>query len=363
MLGLGGDDTYIYDGDNVVEFADQGIDTVRSSVNHSHSLATNVENLVLTGSGNIDGTGNGLANTITGNSGNNTLDGGAEKDTAAYGTTLLATDVVAVGGGWQVNGGAANGTDTLSNIEFVEHIGGRYVLFGNGGFGTLTEAVNAATRPGDTILFATPPGSIDLGDTDEDIDVTIPYEDDVNIETGGGDDHIVTGDGDNEIAAGGGDNDIVTGDGDNEITTGGGDDQSSQAMATMTSPPAMVTMTSSPAPARTTSPPVTAGTPSRPGAATTSSMPAAATTRSSAATAMATTSMTPASTPTRSSTRRRRTASPSISTPFLAPCSRCSEATWAVPILTPSGRCSPPRAIWRRRRSATRRVLTSAPTP
>jgi Ca2+-binding RTX toxin-like protein len=172
-------------------------------------------------------TGNADANTLTGAGGNDTLDGGADRDTAAYSTTLAITDVVAVGGGWEVTGGV-NGTDTLSNIEFVEHSGGRYVLVGNGGFATLTDAVNAATRPGDTILFAAPPTDpidIDVSDNDDGIDVTIPYDVPVDIHTGDGDDHIVTGDGDNEIVAGDGDNEIVTGDGNNEIVADGGNNE------------------------------------------------------------------------------------------------------------------------------------------
>ena len=50
----------------------------RSSINHA--LAPNVENLILTGSGNIAGTGNDLNNSITGNAGSNTLDGGLGSD-------------------------------------------------------------------------------------------------------------------------------------------------------------------------------------------------------------------------------------------------------------------------------------------
>ena len=44
-------------------------------------LGGNVENLILTGSGNLDGTGNALANVLTGNGGDNVLDGGAGADT------------------------------------------------------------------------------------------------------------------------------------------------------------------------------------------------------------------------------------------------------------------------------------------
>src|SRR5204862_488699 len=76
-----GNDTYIVDnsGDFVIEQADQGIDTVLSSV--SYTLSADVENLTLTGSNAINGTGNELNNTITGNSAANILTGGAGDDT------------------------------------------------------------------------------------------------------------------------------------------------------------------------------------------------------------------------------------------------------------------------------------------
>jgi Ca2+-binding RTX toxin-like protein len=82
MLGGGaGDDTYVVDaaGDAVGEDFDAGIDLVQSSI--AYTLGDNVENLTLTGMGNLNGTGNSLDNTITGNSGNNVLDGSGGNDT------------------------------------------------------------------------------------------------------------------------------------------------------------------------------------------------------------------------------------------------------------------------------------------
>lgn len=84
MDGGAGDDTYITDGDDtIIEDADEGTDTVQSSVNHT--LGANLENLILTGSSDLVGVGNGLFNTITGNSGSNRLNGGGGADTLSGG--------------------------------------------------------------------------------------------------------------------------------------------------------------------------------------------------------------------------------------------------------------------------------------
>jgi hypothetical protein len=82
LFGYLGNDLYIVDstGDLVYETsAAGGTDTVQSSVNHT--LSVNVENLTLTGSTNINGTGNSSANTIIGNSNVNFIDGKAGNDT------------------------------------------------------------------------------------------------------------------------------------------------------------------------------------------------------------------------------------------------------------------------------------------
>ncbi|MDB9443137.1 hypothetical protein PN497_17465, partial [Sphaerospermopsis kisseleviana CS-549] len=60
-----------------------GVDTVFSSVNFT--LGFGLENLTLTGTGNINGTGNSNNNVIIGNSGNNILTGGLGADTLTGG--------------------------------------------------------------------------------------------------------------------------------------------------------------------------------------------------------------------------------------------------------------------------------------
>src|SRR6266702_3731125 len=66
-----GNDIYVIDnaGDSVTENANEGIDTVQSSV--TYTLGAEVERLTLTGSSGISGTGNALDNILTGNSANN----------------------------------------------------------------------------------------------------------------------------------------------------------------------------------------------------------------------------------------------------------------------------------------------------
>src|SRR5262245_3554726 len=80
MFGGPGNDTYFVDnaGDAVVENAGEGADTVFASANFA--LPANVENLILQGSADLQGFGNGLANVIYGNAGSNLIDGGAGID-------------------------------------------------------------------------------------------------------------------------------------------------------------------------------------------------------------------------------------------------------------------------------------------
>jgi Ca2+-binding RTX toxin-like protein len=83
LIGGDGDDTYIVGTttDVITEEANAGIDTVASSISFSLAAIANVENLSLTGTASISGTGNSLNNTITGNSAINSLNGGDGIDT------------------------------------------------------------------------------------------------------------------------------------------------------------------------------------------------------------------------------------------------------------------------------------------
>ncbi|MGH6690301.1 MAG: beta strand repeat-containing protein [Gammaproteobacteria bacterium] len=81
LAGGAGDDTYLLDqGDTITEAAGGGTDSVFTS-SANFTLAANVENLTFTGVDNFTGSGNALANTITGGTGTNILSGGGGSDT------------------------------------------------------------------------------------------------------------------------------------------------------------------------------------------------------------------------------------------------------------------------------------------
>ena len=174
MAAGAGNDTYVVNvsTDQVIEVANEGIDTVRASA--SYALSANVENMTLTGSGSITATGNDLNNVLTGNSGANTLTGGAGNDTLDGGS---GTDTMLGGAGndtYVVERAAdvttenfGEGTDTVlssvtrtlgTNLENLTLTGSNAinatgndvgnVLTGNAGNNTLSGLAGADTYDG-----------------------------------------------------------------------------------------------------------------------------------------------------------------------------------------------------------------------
>ncbi|KQT14581.1 hypothetical protein ASG40_04425 [Methylobacterium sp. Leaf399] len=90
MIGGAGSDTYYVDnvGDKAIEASGAvGTDLVYASVSYSLG-GSDLESLILTGTGNLNGTGNSIANTLTGNGGANVLTGGSGADTFVFRTAL-----------------------------------------------------------------------------------------------------------------------------------------------------------------------------------------------------------------------------------------------------------------------------------
>ena len=109
LNGMGGNDTYfLTSGDTVTEAAGGGEDLV--NVGATHTLATNVENLILAGTTAINGTGNASNNLLRGNSAVNTLAGAAGNDVLEGGD---GNDILGDTGGKNLLNGQG-GTDTLN---------------------------------------------------------------------------------------------------------------------------------------------------------------------------------------------------------------------------------------------------------
>jgi Ca2+-binding RTX toxin-like protein len=82
VIGSKGNDTFVVNNQNVrIEDNAGGTDTIETSVSFDMSKFNFIERLTLSGSANINGTGNNAANLITGNLGKNILSGGTGIDT------------------------------------------------------------------------------------------------------------------------------------------------------------------------------------------------------------------------------------------------------------------------------------------
>ena len=158
MAGEDGNDTYVVDnaGDQVAE-GGNGIDLVEASI--SYTLGNSVDNLLLTGTDNLNGTGNIGNNVITGNAGDNVLDGGGFDDTLFGGE---GNDTLIGGQGTdRLDGG---GDDDVLTFDFSE-------LFLDGGTGTDLMRVTGVGQP-IRLADAGPPGDAHRYQGIEIIDLT-----------------------------------------------------------------------------------------------------------------------------------------------------------------------------------------------
>lgn len=167
MTGGLGNDTYVVDHANDVEVedVDGGTDTIQTSI--SYTLVANVERLILTGTGTINGFGTSASGEwLQGNTGDNLLDGGAGADTMTGGA---GNDTYAVdNAGDVVTEASGQGTtDTIltsidftlaANVEVLTLTGsalngwgtstGGETLIGNSGNNTLDGGAGADTLIG-----------------------------------------------------------------------------------------------------------------------------------------------------------------------------------------------------------------------
>jgi Ca2+-binding RTX toxin-like protein len=160
LIGGDGNDKYIIASNNVQVYENdgEGTDEVASSI--SYTLGDNVENLTLTGSESIDGTGNSIENVLTGNSLDNLLDGGQGKDMLVGGdgsdtyivdnaqddvveNTNEGTDIVQSTVSYELSANIEN--LTLLGSDSINGTGNTLdnVVVGNSGANTLDGAIGA----------------------------------------------------------------------------------------------------------------------------------------------------------------------------------------------------------------------------
>ncbi|MBX7526425.1 M10 family metallopeptidase [Qipengyuania vesicularis] len=194
MIGGAGDDTYHVnaEGDVVTELADEGTDTVITSLS-TYTLGDNVENLQSTGSRARTFTGNALDNTITSGTYSDTLDGGAGND-------VLDGD----GGDDTMIGGA--GDDTF----YVDTAGDVVTELAGEGTDSVITSLLAYTLGDNVENLSAADSTGSRTFTGNDLDNTISgTEDDDVLDGGAGDDALVGGLGDDTYYTDS-ENDVVT---------------------------------------------------------------------------------------------------------------------------------------------------------
>jgi Ca2+-binding RTX toxin-like protein len=219
MAGGDGNDVYFVNdaGDTVLENPGEGADTVRSTI--SWTLGSNVENLELQdyrvdefgnfgNAGDIDGTGNAIANYMAGNAFNNRLDGAGGNDILDGG----GGDDTLVGG---------TGDDTF----YIRDTGDSVVEAGGEG-NDIVVAMIGWTLGANLERLILEASSGDIDGTGNGLANTIIGNAGVNhIDGAGGDDLIKAGDGGDTVLGSAGADQILGQDGDDSLDGGDGNDR------------------------------------------------------------------------------------------------------------------------------------------
>ncbi len=139
--GSGNDMYYVTSGDRITEWAGEGTDTVYSS--DSYTLSANVENLYLTGSRDINASGNMQDNTLKGNSGDNLLQGGAGDDTI-YSSRGTDTIIGGAGADTIITTGGTNIIYAGVSDQIYTQGGNNIIFAGGGGANWLADFSNSS---------------------------------------------------------------------------------------------------------------------------------------------------------------------------------------------------------------------------
>ena len=201
MDGGPGSDTYIVDdpGDGVLEANVTGVDLVNSSV--TFVLGAYVENLTLTGSAAVNGTGNVLANVINGNAAANVLRGGQGDDTLNGGA---GNDLIDGGAGIDVLDGGA-GSDGMDggpgdDTYIVDDLGDR-AFEASALWGVDRVRSSVDFRLGANVENLTLTGSAAIKGIGNDLANSIVGNDSANWLKGGGGDDTLNGGGGSDTAS------------------------------------------------------------------------------------------------------------------------------------------------------------------
>ena len=121
FYGGNGNDVYVLSSANdvVIEYANEGYDTIHVDFSYSIALLSNIENLYGYGSSNLTLNANGNINYIRGGTGNDVIDGGLGIDYVFYSTDNYSDCLISFNGFTYSIKTKTLGTDTLKNVEYL----------------------------------------------------------------------------------------------------------------------------------------------------------------------------------------------------------------------------------------------------